>query len=196
MSSLKFCRGAKEEDDSQSTDNTEMGRPNVLRSALPIATKGTEECVRKNGLTGKILCFNLLIIEKKQKRTLSDVCGSFGALDLWSNFLTFGKVQTSLTLPLLNRNFVLSAMASSLRASSYAQPIPLITSLSLLQTSKRKKSENREQKKNSFLYCRGTSCLRPKVKNSENESRVKPVDSPAGLLYSCVIRGNVFCRCR
>ena len=46
MSSLKFCRGAKKEDDSQITDNTEMGRPNVLK------------IVSKNGLTGKILCFN------------------------------------------------------------------------------------------------------------------------------------------
>ena len=55
MSSLKFCRGAKEEDDSQITDNTEMGRPNVLK------------IVSKNGLTGKILCFNLLIIEKNRK---------------------------------------------------------------------------------------------------------------------------------
>ncbi len=62
-----------------------------------------------------------------------------------------------MTLPLLNRNFVLSAMASSLRASSYAQPIPLITSLSLLQTSKRKNSENREQKPNLFGLCRGVS---------------------------------------
>ena len=48
MSSLKFCRGAKEEDDSQITDNTEMGRPNVLRSAMPHATEGTQECGNKN----------------------------------------------------------------------------------------------------------------------------------------------------
>ena len=48
------------------------------------------------------------------------------------------KIKTLFDVYGSSRAFATSAMGPSLRASSYALPIPLVTSLSLLQTSKSK----------------------------------------------------------
>jgi hypothetical protein len=68
-----------------------------------------------------------IVIKKKTGNTLFDVCSSCRAP-------------------------VLSAMVLSLRTSSYANPIPLITQLSLLQTSKRKNTDCCHNLKTDITY--------------------------------------------
>ena len=69
-------------------------------------------CLRFSGSPVNTCVRLQIVIEEKTGKTLFDVYGS-------------------------SRAFATSAMGPSLRASSHALPIPLVTSLSLLQTSKK-----------------------------------------------------------